>query len=760
MAAPDARGSTTMAVSVSPIDSLRVAALQTLRNKKRSTFRPEASFTSDEANTTLSYDEAPSQPTLPLKPQASKSLPPLRAPTVKPTAASEREDGEISDPGDATINTTVTPSQPTPRSTSETNAAGSNNDAPTNYSVNILSLFSPTSSPHHQNGPSADTNSKNSQESISQTPPGMEVDPSEHTSSRASSYPPPPTATNVVARIPSKAALDLLRSRLGMTPEEIFEAKITILDILGCGVHPQHLLDCGVSRTAVVVCLTELKLRIPEVLAGIIEDAEREVKAKLPAKQPKPQPLKATLDPPSPPIDSSSAVSPPPATPKPNPPMIPPSSLPSKPAFLPPKPTIYADRAPNVSVGQSTLLDPQTSNSLSQQSPTPKLVIDLDDIEQQRKRELLARRKVLQSLRAKEAAKAASALSSDIEPKTSSPKSLTTSSIEHAVPLGGSDDMQIDLLIADAIKRGEAKQVTHFISSTNTTNASNEDSPSGVDEAMEVEQALQSGEMEDSTSSPELFSKSTKSARRGQTSELIASRHLQQDAPVEGRQLDSLSSLPPTKRTSSKRPVAADFVDYVAASYPFEDDQLRSAADSSIIDSNGLPPHKRRKNFGPSSLSRVIIDLSEGESDSDEEPGDPPPNLRPKQLKETRRESSAPVSVKSLPPPRSMPPSKNKKTLWEEKQREIERMRELIRTMEEKKKKSMLTVAESRAASEPISPSADGESQTIIPPSSLPDPGMVVVKTEEGAFDLSVNNYGEAPRNTSAFTRVNNAYGL
>jgi hypothetical protein len=70
-----------------------------------------------------------------------------------------------------------------------------------------------------------------------------------------------------------------------------------------------------------------------------------------------------------------------------------------------------------------------------------------------------------------------------------------------------------------------------------------------------------------------------------------------------------------------------------------------------------------------------------------------------------------------------MPPSKNKKTLWEEKQREIERMRELIRTMEEKKKKSMLTVVESRAASEPISPSADGESQTMIPPSSLPDPG-------------------------------------
>ncbi len=171
----------------------------------------------------------------------------------------------------------------------------------------------------------------------------------------------------------------------------------------------------------------------------------------------------------------------------------------------------------------------------------------------------------------------------------------------------------------------------------------------------------------------------------------------------------------------------------------------QSRLDSSVIDSSGLPPQKRRKHFGPSAPSRVIIDLSEGESDSDEEDDNPLPSvsisvpaLRTKKLNEMRREGSDPMFVQ----PSSLR-AKDSNALWEEKQREIERMRELIRSMESKKKNFSPGVTDSRAISEPIAPPTEGWSQ----PTSSSSPTWVeskevVVKTEEESVDLGVSHQG------------------
>ncbi len=542
-----------------------------------------------------------------------------------------------------------------------------------------------------------------------------------------------------------------------MTPEEIYQAKVEILDILGCGVPAQHLLDCGVSPTALVVCLTELKLRIPEVVANIIEDAEHAVDAQSSAKRPKPPP------PPQAPvkldvtIDSQASAAPVPITSKRNSFATAPSSLPSKPAFLPPKPTTCSERAPKTPFGLPAPVDPQGPSP--PQTTATKPVVDLDDIEQQRKQELLARRKVLQSLRVKDTVKAVKPASQDSGGKSQPPSTVTPSTTrptDYVTPLTGADDMQIDLLIADAIRRGEARVGAGTAPSIDDIT---DGLQNGVEEAMEVEQALRNGglDFEDLSPSTTLHSRpELPEDERGTSAiESAASRPAPPDAAsptpysqpstMEASRSSPFGSFPPAKRTSSKRPVAADFVDFATESMPPEIGYRQSRLDSSVIDSSGLPPQKRRKHFGPSAPSRVIIDLSEGESDSDEEDDNPLPSvsisvpaLRTKKLNEMRREGSDPMFVQ----PSSLR-AKDSKALWEEKQREIERMRELIRSMESKKKNFSPGVTDSRAISEPIAPPTEGWSQ----PTSSSSPTWVeskevVVKTEEESVDLGVSHQG------------------
>lgn len=53
------------------------------------------------------------------------------------------------------------------------------------------------------------------------------------------------------------------RPGLAMTIEQLDEAKILILDLLGWGVSPEYLIEAGISKECLVPCLRELKLRLP-----------------------------------------------------------------------------------------------------------------------------------------------------------------------------------------------------------------------------------------------------------------------------------------------------------------------------------------------------------------------------------------------------------------------------------------------------------------------------------------------------------------
>ncbi|KAJ7671652.1 hypothetical protein DFH06DRAFT_1178269 [Mycena polygramma] len=52
-----------------------------------------------------------------------------------------------------------------------------------------------------------------------------------------------------------------------MTAEELDHAKDIVLDLLGWGVEPEYLVECGVSGAVIHRIFTDLRLRLPKNLA-------------------------------------------------------------------------------------------------------------------------------------------------------------------------------------------------------------------------------------------------------------------------------------------------------------------------------------------------------------------------------------------------------------------------------------------------------------------------------------------------------------
>ncbi|KAG9128483.1 hypothetical protein FRC07_009706 [Ceratobasidium sp. 392] len=68
-----------------------------------------------------------------------------------------------------------------------------------------------------------------------------------------SSEPPEPPLDNI----------EFVRPSLNMTARDLDEAKRLILDLLGLGVTPEYLVDCGISSQCLAVCFYEMNLRFP-----------------------------------------------------------------------------------------------------------------------------------------------------------------------------------------------------------------------------------------------------------------------------------------------------------------------------------------------------------------------------------------------------------------------------------------------------------------------------------------------------------------
>ncbi|KAI4522371.1 hypothetical protein K525DRAFT_361714 [Schizophyllum commune Loenen D] len=246
--------------SVDP-SSLRAAALMTLKSKRRKPAevvapppslpqRPQATFD------VLDYGSTEAAPAEPQKqPSASTSDP------------GSREEGEISDEEPAASAPPAAPPQPPrpalpPKPAPQESPVASSNKPQEATSPSLLDRIAPPSR-------------KQSKSFTSQVSPVQQRRPSAVSQPLQPPPPaPPPSAPEVL--------IDAEHVRPGLTSayaphtpnahQQYDTAKDIILDLLGWGVHPDHLYAMGLSREIIYYVFSELNLRFPANLdtAGLI----------------------------------------------------------------------------------------------------------------------------------------------------------------------------------------------------------------------------------------------------------------------------------------------------------------------------------------------------------------------------------------------------------------------------------------------------------------------------------------------------------
>ncbi|TDL16221.1 hypothetical protein BD410DRAFT_844571 [Rickenella mellea] len=76
------------------------------------------------------------------------------------------------------------------------------------------------------------------------------------------------TVSNVANPDTEVTPLILESGESAITPDQLYQAKVVVLDLLGWGVPPEYLLDRGISLRLLYTVFTELRLRLPESMAA------------------------------------------------------------------------------------------------------------------------------------------------------------------------------------------------------------------------------------------------------------------------------------------------------------------------------------------------------------------------------------------------------------------------------------------------------------------------------------------------------------
>ena len=402
------------------------------------------------------------------------------------------------------------------------------------------------------------------------------------------------------------ASVTPLLTSLLVTQDQYNTAKDIVLDLLGWGIPPEYLLECGLSRHAIFYVFSELNLRFPSNLdtSGLIPYPTPEMLALIPI-----SPSLSTRS-----LHSSSST------------MPPPSVIPAR--------VSLAERMSMERIDtQMSSPDPYPYIKAEPSSPS----VDLSNshsllvIEQQRRQELLARKAAIASRKARQDPLGFITPSKDLEidmsavPAQSVDDFLKT--IEPAPHLGAGDD--------DNHHRGSSVGTTSFSDS----------------ERMDAEDSIPSlnGASRDPSSAgpPSAQSKSSSSTvpyadlhspvalPTGSTDNAGSSSNGTEQVSATSVNMAVSGSLMPTlqgnpsygsldgdggypQRRGTKRPVAADFVDFDNGPGP-----LRSHGSSSSNGySNGGPyPNPLRRKAGSfagiSGMRRCVIELSDSEDDGD-----------------------------------------------------------------------------------------------------------------------------------------------
>ncbi|KAF8442946.1 hypothetical protein L210DRAFT_3643849 [Boletus edulis BED1] len=399
-----------------------------------------------------------------------------------------------------------------------------------------------------------------------------------------------------------------VRPGLSMTQAQYNTAKDIVLDLLGWGVPPEYLLECGLSRHVIFYVFSELNLRLPSNLdtSGLIPYPTPEMLALMPI-----SPSLSTRS-----LHSSSST------------MPPPSVIPARVTLAERMSMEHTDTRIS-SPDPSPYIKTEPSSPSSADFSNSSLLV----IEQQRRQELLARKAAIASRKARQESldfvtpskdqdidmSAIPTQSVDDFLKTIEPASHVDTSDNHnhnrgssvgTTPLSPSERMDVDDSIPGLI--GASRDTPTSLAGPSSAQSKSSSTGIYADVHSPVALPTESTDNAGSTSNG-TEQASTTSVDTASPGPLTPT--LQSNPNYAG--LDGDGGYP--QRRGMKRPVAADFVDFDSGPGPSR------GYGSSYPNghSNGSPhpnPLSRRKHgsfAGINGMRRCVIELSDSEDDSD-----------------------------------------------------------------------------------------------------------------------------------------------
>ncbi|KAF8073740.1 hypothetical protein FPV67DRAFT_763391 [Lyophyllum atratum] len=387
--------------------------------------------------------------------------------------------------------------------------------------------------------------------------------------------------------------VDHVRPGVALNKVQYDRAKDNVLDLLGWGVAPEYLVDCGLTREIVYYVFSELNLRLPQNLdtTGLIP--YRSDTSLLAERQ-----KSALMPPPPPPQARRYSIGH----------LNPSSQAPTQKATHSPSRSTSPPPLPGISSVQGILSTPA--------SPQPAPTSTLHDMEQQRRQELLARKAVIASRKSKQGS----------APAASSPfpgmpiPSSNRQDVEMSVPTETVDDFlktigpssnvgdvstassslhqqpETDMDVDEIPGLGGAKQ---FTTTPSIPSRGSSRPPPPADTPISPTQSAHT------PMSPNMCPPSSTESTSTTFTDKSGS-HTPSDTPT-------LQEGPALQRRGAKRPVAADFVDL--------DGGNRLSSNGNGGYATGMHSGSRRRTGAGfaniANARRFIIDLSDSEGEGD-----------------------------------------------------------------------------------------------------------------------------------------------
>ena len=379
-----------------------------------------------------------------------------------------------------------------------------------------------------------------------------------------------------------------------VTQAQYDTAKDIILDLLGWGVPPDYLIRCGLSREMVYYAFLDFNLRLPDNfdITGLPTSQDLTAMAtNLLARR-----------------SRQTSVSASPTRPRP-------SSLQTTPARS------------NVPLPENAAESSHAAAAPPAIAPSTRLVDknpDLHDMEQQRRRELLARKAVQASRKAKQAAALDSPVSA---PPVQA--SATPADVDRSTPVVA--PMAVDDFL-NSIERDSSREGSRVpISRLNSLDDMDVDGPPGLSlmNDMGPMDHLKSERSVSDEAPPMSASSASTSTSLRQASPLQRTATEKFTPVPSGSSSSSGSATPPVSsagvsaplsRRGTKRPVASDFVDVDPGASRTGNGQIVYASHYRQPYTYG-PPLKRLEGFAvvSSKPRRMVIELTDSEDDDDEQ---------------------------------------------------------------------------------------------------------------------------------------------